>query len=95
MTSAVVDAALALAPDLLESARSRAPEDQWFERKSARVSPRDLAVPLVAMANADGGVIVVGMHDGVLEDVPPSVVTPSGRRPWISRSLPCACTWRS
>jgi len=71
MTSAVVDAALALAPDLLESALARVPEDQWFERKSARVSPRDLAVPLVAMANADGGVIVVGMHDGVLEDVPP------------------------
>ena len=23
------------------------------------------------MANADGGVIVVGMHEGVLEDVPP------------------------
>lgn len=71
MTSAVVDAALALTPDLLESALARVPEDQWFERKSARVSPRDLAVPLVAMANADGGVIVVGMHDGVLEDVPP------------------------
>ena len=60
MTSAAVDAALAQTPDLLQSALARVPEDQWFERKSARVSPRDLAVPLVAMANADGGVLVVG-----------------------------------
>lgn len=71
MTSASVDAALAQTPDLLESALARLPEDHWFERKSARISPRNLAVPLVAMGNADGGVIVVGMHDGVLEDVPP------------------------
>lgn len=67
MTSAVVDAALALTANLLEGALAKVPEDQWFERESAWVAPRDLAAPLVAMANADGGVSVVGMHGGVLE----------------------------
>lgn len=47
------------------------PEDQWFERKSGRVSPRDLAVPIVAMANAEGGYIVVGIHDGKVEGILP------------------------
>lgn len=42
-------------------------EDQWFERKSSRISPRDLATTLIAMANAEGGVVVVGLHDGRVE----------------------------
>ncbi|AFN46786.1 ATP-binding protein [Arachnia propionica] len=70
MTSAVVDRSLTLTPEQVGPALLALAEDQWFERKSARVSPRDLAVPLVAMANADGGVIVVGLHDGKVEDVP-------------------------
>ena len=70
MTSAVVDRSLTLPPEQVGPALLALAEDQWFERKSARVSPRDLAVPLVAMANADGGVIVVGLHDGKVEDVP-------------------------
>lgn len=41
-----------------------APEDQWFDRKSARVAPRDLAQTLVAFANAEGGTVAVGLHDG-------------------------------
>ena len=44
-------------------------EDQWFERKSARVAPKDLAVAVSALANAEGGVIVVGVHDGKVEGV--------------------------
>lgn len=44
-------------------------EDQWFERKSARISPRDLAVTISAFANAEGGVVVVGVHDGKIEGV--------------------------
>src|SRR5688500_8121539 len=44
-------------------------EGQWFDRKSARIHPRKLAESLVAMANADGGFIVVGLHNGVVEDV--------------------------
>lgn len=44
-----------------------APEDQWFDRKSARVEPRRLAESLVAFANADGGTVAVGLHNGVVE----------------------------
>lgn len=43
------------------------PEDQWFEQKSARIQAKDLAVAISAFANAEGGVIVVGLHDGTVE----------------------------
>ncbi len=42
-------------------------EDQWFDRKSKRVAPRDLANDLIGMANADGGTIVVGLWKGAVE----------------------------
>lgn len=42
-------------------------EDQWFERKSARIKPRALADALIGFANADGGVVVVGLSDGEIE----------------------------
>ena len=42
-------------------------EDQWFDRKSTRVAPRDLANALIGMANAEGGMIAVGLSDGVVE----------------------------
>lgn len=47
-------------------------EDQWFERKSGRVEPKDLGRPLVAFANAEGGYLVVGAYDGVIDGVPSS-----------------------
>ncbi|MBK8756997.1 MAG: putative DNA binding domain-containing protein [Actinomycetales bacterium] len=50
------------------------PEGQYFERKSGRISPKDLAIPLVAMANAEGGAIVVGLHDGMVDGVEPARV---------------------
>lgn len=43
------------------------PEDQWFERKSSRIEPKRLAATMVALANADGGTIVVGLCDGAVE----------------------------
>lgn len=43
------------------------PEDQWLERKSSRIAPRDLANTLIGFANADGGVVVVGLADGGVE----------------------------
>ncbi|NNG20560.1 helix-turn-helix domain-containing protein [Naumannella sp. ID2617S] len=43
------------------------PEDQWFERKSAKINPKDLAKPLTAFANAEGGTLVIGLHDGKVE----------------------------
>lgn len=42
-------------------------EDQWYDRKSARVAAKDLGPVLCGMANADGGVIVIGLHNGAVE----------------------------
>ncbi|MGN6816645.1 MAG: ATP-binding protein [Solirubrobacterales bacterium] len=44
-------------------------EDQWLERKSARISARELANTLIGFANADGGLVVVGLHDGKVQGV--------------------------
>lgn len=44
-------------------------EDQWFERTSSRIEPRDLADLLIGLANADGGLICVGIHEGRVEGV--------------------------
>ena len=38
-------------------------EDQTFDCKSIQIDPKALAVPVVAMANADGGVLAIGMSD--------------------------------
>ena len=38
-------------------------ENQIFDRKSINISPKDLAIPIVAFANADGGDIVIGITD--------------------------------
>ena len=62
-----VDRALAAPPDQIGRALSALPEDQWFERKSARVSPAKLSQAIVAFANAEGGTVVVGIHDGRVE----------------------------
>ena len=45
------------------------PETQWFDRKSARIQAKKLAETLVAMGNAEGGVVAVGLSDGVIEHV--------------------------
>lgn len=46
-------------------------ESQWFERKSGRIKARELAIPLVAMANAEGGTIAVGLSQGVADGAAP------------------------
>ena len=38
-------------------------EDQTFDCKSIQIEPKALAVPIVAFANADGGVIAFGVSD--------------------------------
>jgi len=43
------------------------PEDQWFERKSAKVQAKDLADCLIGLANADGGIVIVGLRAGRVE----------------------------
>ena len=42
-------------------------EGQTFDRKSVRIKPKDLAVTMIAFANADGGDSVVGITDGKRE----------------------------
>ena len=38
-------------------------EGQTFDCKSAQIDPKALAVPIVAMANADGGTLAIGISD--------------------------------
>ena len=38
-------------------------ERQIFDRKSIKIEPKALAVPLIAFANADGGTIAIGISD--------------------------------
>jgi ATP-dependent DNA helicase RecG len=42
-------------------------EDQWFDRKSAQIAAKDLGPALTAFANAEGGVIVVGLSKGKVQ----------------------------
>lgn len=44
-------------------------ENQWFERKSGRVRPAELANTLIGFANAEGGLVVVGLWNGQVEGV--------------------------
>ena len=38
-------------------------EKQKIDRKSARIAAKDFAIPVVAMANVNGGYLVVGIED--------------------------------
>jgi ATP-dependent DNA helicase RecG len=64
MGSNQVDAALAAGRSEVGRRVLALNEDQWFERKGASIAPKDLAVALVALANAEGGVVVVGVSNG-------------------------------
>jgi ATP-dependent DNA helicase RecG len=44
-------------------------EDQWLERISARTQARTLGDLMVGFANAEGGVIAAGIHDGKIEGI--------------------------
>jgi len=67
VTANQVDAALALPAAETAAALLALPEDQWFDRKSVRMLPKDLGPSLTAFANAEGGIIVIGLHDGQVE----------------------------
>lgn len=62
-----VGKALRATPEELAAAIIAVPEDQWFDRKSVREQPQGLAITEIAFANAEGGTIVVGVHDGRVE----------------------------
>ena len=44
-------------------------ENQWFDRKSVRINAQHLANSMIGFANADGGRIVIGIHNGEIEGV--------------------------
>ncbi|MDR2374616.1 MAG: putative DNA binding domain-containing protein, partial [Bifidobacteriaceae bacterium] len=67
----VIESVLALEPAEAIDALANMDEDQWFDRKSGRVQAKDLAVALVAFGNAEGGYLVVGIHNGVVDGVTP------------------------
>jgi ATP-dependent DNA helicase RecG len=67
MGSSAAEKALAAEPEEVGAALLALPEDQWLERKSGRIAARELANALIGFANADGGLVVVGLHDGVVE----------------------------
>jgi ATP-dependent DNA helicase RecG len=66
MTS-TVDHLATLAPADVGRAVRELVEDQWFDRKSIRIDAAKLAKTLVALANAEGGVVIVGVHGRAIE----------------------------
>lgn len=64
-----IEKAIALPADQCVEQLLQLPENQWFERKSGSIKPADLAIPLVAMANAEGGTVAVGLHNGKVTPV--------------------------
>ena len=44
-------------------------ENQWFDRKSIRTEAKDIANWMIGFANADGGRLVIGIHNGQIEGV--------------------------
>lgn len=69
MPSVVVDRSLRLPADECGTALLTVREDQWFERKSNRIRVQELANALIGFANADGGVLVIGLWNGAVEGV--------------------------
>ncbi|HEU5061527.1 MAG TPA: ATP-binding protein [Solirubrobacterales bacterium] len=69
MSTTAVEQILTALPELVGPALLELPEDQWLDRKSARVAGRDLANSMIGFANADGGFIVVGLHDEKVEGI--------------------------
>jgi ATP-dependent DNA helicase RecG len=67
VTANAVDAALGASRRERGRALLGLAEDQWFDRKSTRTPPKELAIALVAFANAEGGVVVLGLHGGKVE----------------------------
>ncbi len=64
-----VSQALSEEPANVGQALLAIPENQWYDRKSARVAPRDLANAEIAFANAEGGTIVVGLGADRVEGI--------------------------
>lgn len=71
MQSSDVERALSQEPQTALITLLELPEGQWFDRKSGRTSAKDLATILVAMGNAEGGTVAIGLHNGEADGVTP------------------------
>ena len=69
MGSTAVATALAQPPEAVGPALLALAEDQWFDRKSAKIKAPGLAEAEVAFGNAEGGTIVVGLGNGTVEGI--------------------------
>jgi ATP-dependent DNA helicase RecG len=69
MTASSVETALAAPASQVGTDLATLPEDQWYDRKSILIKPKDLCRHLVAFANAEGGVIVIGVQGGTVQGV--------------------------
>lgn len=69
MGSNKIDAVFRQPAGTVGHALAQLAEDQWFNRKSILAKPKDLARHLIAFANAEGGIFVVGIHDGTVQGV--------------------------
>src|SRR6476469_8588951 len=69
MSTTLVERALTAPSEDVGRAILELPENQWLDRKSARIARRDLANSMISFANADGGFVVVGLHGGKVEGV--------------------------
>ena len=57
-------------------------ENQWFDRKGIRIDMNSITRPIIAFANAEGGVIALGVSNGKAEGI--------RQRPEIENDLPQA-----
>lgn len=66
------------------------PESQWLDRKSARIAPKDLAETLIAFANAEGGIVLLGIRDRRVEgtDALPESVRSAWRQAGLDFAVP-------
>lgn len=67
MPTILVASALTLSADDVGAELLRLTEDQWFDRKSIRISPAKLADAEISFANAEGGTLVVGLASATVE----------------------------
>jgi len=74
VSTASVEQALLLPPEARGEALLTLPETQWFERKSGKVSAKKAAETVIAFANAEGGILVVGASNGVIDRVTPQLL---------------------
>ena len=74
MSTVLVENALQLPPEQIGEALLELPESQWFERKSGRVTAKKAAETVIAFANAEGGVLVIGVSNGVVDGVTPKLL---------------------